>query len=99
MTIVHSNGEIPEGAGAFVFAELGGFTCSVCAPDDMDAAAVEAFAAAELGTPIGGWEAVDKAAIGMGSATPNPCNSAAGRKHWFLLAGLQAASFGLETKK
>jgi hypothetical protein len=96
--IVHPPADMSP-AEAFVFADLGGFTCSICAPFEMSKAEVEAFAARELGEPMGGWEAVDMSAIGFRTATPNRCNQAPGRLHWFLLGGLQAAGLGLPTKK
>lgn len=98
MSIQHPPAGMKPGE-AWIFASLGGFSCSVCAPRAMAAAEVEEFAACELGEPLGGWEAVDKSTIGLGDATPNPCNHAADRQHWFLLSGLQAAALGLPTKK
>jgi hypothetical protein len=96
--IVHD--ERVTGDGPFVFADLMGWTCSICAPLAMCAEEVEAFATRELGEPIGGWEAVDKSKMGLGDPTPNPCNqSPTDRRHWFLLAGLQAAQLGFKTKK
>jgi hypothetical protein len=97
MTIVHPKRNMPD--GAFVFAALGGFTCSICAPDDMSKADVEAFAEREVTGGVGGWEAVDKSKAGFGAATPNPCNIAAGRTHWFLLDSMTAATLGYATKK
>lgn len=75
-----------------VFAQLGGMTCSICAPDAMSAADVEAFAN-DHGPPsnFGKWVAVDKSKLGLGQPTPNPCNQVAGRKHWFLLNEINAA--------
>ena len=71
---------------AIVFAALGGFTCSICAPQEMAAHEVEAVAAREVGDmPEHAWRVVDKSKLGMGSSTPNPCNQAADRLHWFLL--------------
>lgn len=70
-----------------VFAHLLGISCSVCAPASMTGAAVERFAD-EHGPPAskGRWLVINKATLGMGSATPNPCNQVAGRTHWFLLS-------------
>jgi hypothetical protein len=87
-------------AGAFVFASLGNFTCSICAPRTMSKADVEAFAERELGDVLGGWEVVDKSKVpGFGSPTPNPCNQDADRLHWLLFDGVNAAMLGFETKK
>jgi hypothetical protein len=97
--ISHGNAPIPPGKGMFVFAELGAVSCSICAPGAVTKDEVEAFATATLGRPFGGWEAVDKSKISMGQPTPNPCNVAADRKHWFLLNGATAAGLGLETKQ
>jgi hypothetical protein len=99
MAIVHDNTPLPPDGGPFVFASLGGFSCSICAPGTMTKDEVEAHATLILGEPMGGWEAVDKSKLGLGTPTPNPCNHVSGRLHWFLLGGLQAASFGLPTKK
>jgi hypothetical protein len=69
MTIIHDNITLPPDGGAVIFAQLGGFTCSVCAPSTMGKEAVEAFATRELGEPMGGWEAIDKSTIGLGGWT------------------------------
>jgi hypothetical protein len=53
MTIIHDNITLPPDGGAVIFAQLGGFTCSVCAPSTMGKEAVEAFATRELGEPMG----------------------------------------------
>ena len=76
MTIIHDAITFPADGGAVIFAELGGFSCSVCAPRAMAQDEVEAFAKQELGEPIGGWEAIDKSKIGLGGSTPNPCTPA-----------------------
>ena len=103
MTISHPAREM-KSCEAFVFANLGGFTCSICAPNAMTKDDVESFAEAKFPAatpaPIGGWEAVDKSKAGLGGATPNPCNiDPENRTHWFLLDGLRAAAMGFETKK
>jgi hypothetical protein len=96
----HDSVPLPPDCGPLVYADLAGWTCSICAPLAMGAEEVEAFATRELGEPIGGWEAVDKSLMGLGEATPGPCNQApTDRRHWFLLAGLQAAQLGFKTKK
>lgn len=99
--IRHDRLKLPD--GAFVFASLGGFTCSICAPSTMSKADVEAFAAQQfppdIPAPMGGWEAIDKSRMGFGGATPNPCNQDPARTHWFLLDGMRAAAFGFDTKK
>lgn len=89
-----------------VFAELLGVSCSVCAPDTMTMAEVEAFAN-EHGpkSNFGKWVAVDKSKIGFlaelgaASPTPNPCNQVAGRKHWFLLNEINAARLAGEYRR
>lgn len=96
---IHHDGPVPNDGAPWVFASLGGFTCSVCAPGKMTAHDVEDFASARLGRPVGGWVAVDKAKAGLGEPTPNPCNIAQGRQHWFLLAGVQAAQLGFMGRK
>ena len=85
MTISHRENR-PDLNEPFVFAELGGFTCSICAPNAMTQAEVEAYALQEF--PGGAWEAVDKSKLGLGSATPNPSNwEPKARRHWFLMRG------------
>lgn len=78
MNVAHEGGPI-------VFAALGGFTCSICAPNSMVKGDVEAFAATKF---PGVWESVDKSKMQLGvetQATPNPCNIEPGaRTHWFL---------------
>jgi hypothetical protein len=82
VTIIH-NEPAHEGDQPVVFAALGGFTCSICAPNSMVKADVEAFAATQF---PGVWESIDKSKLGMGSATPNPCNMAPDRRtHWFMM--------------
>jgi hypothetical protein len=79
--------------GAFVFASLGGTTCSICAPLDFTQTDVEDFAELKLGNVVGGWHAVD-------TPSPGPCNvDAANRRHWFLLDGINAAQLGFRTRK
>lgn len=74
---------------AFIFAELGGFTCSICAPLAWDKERIEGFAEANRpGGPSLPWVAVNKADLGLGGETPNPCNwEPKLRQHWFLLRG------------
>lgn len=88
MTIIHDKIDLVTCSQAVTFANLLGISCSVCAPEGMSAAAVEAFADADVPWRSGGgrWRVVDKATIGLGSHTPNPCNHCAGRLHWFLLS-------------
>jgi hypothetical protein len=91
MTISHH--AIPHpGDRPIIFAELGGFTCSICAPFGMGASEVAHFAQAQLGTPAGIWHAVDKSKMGLGSATPHACEHDSHRRHWFLLAGPAAVA-------
>jgi hypothetical protein len=88
MTISHP--EIPHDADeAFVFAELGLFTCSICAPGDWPLARVIAFAEERFpGRGSALWESIDKSTLGFGSPTPNPCNHAPHRTHYFLMRGM-----------
>lgn len=96
---------IEHAGGPFVYAKLGGFTCSVCAPKEMTAAEVEAFAHAELGPAlntrphrIGTWRAFDKGQLFPQTlATPNICAHAPDRLHWFLIAAELAEKFATET--
>lgn len=68
----------------FVFADLLGMTCSICAPASWLAMEVEAFAGKKFRSS--GWRSIDKSKMGLGSPTPNPCNVAgAGRLHHFLM--------------
>jgi hypothetical protein len=86
MTIIHENmPHDPDSPEAFVFADLLGMFCSVCAPNYWRKDRVELFACATMESD--GWLAVDKAAIGLGgSSTPNPCNHAPGKRlHHFLM--------------
>jgi hypothetical protein len=91
----HDSVPRPPNGGPVVYADLMGWACSICAPIAMTKDEVEAFAAHEL-EPIGEWEAVDKALMGLGDPTPNPCNQSPDRRHWFLIGGRQAAR--LESK-
>jgi hypothetical protein len=89
MTISHPDCDM--GDGAFMFAKLADVSCSVCAPNAMGRAAIEAFATSKLRPGIGGWQAVDKSRFGLGTPTPNPCNiDPANRRHWFLFNGMTA---------
>jgi hypothetical protein len=82
MTISHDN-PAHEGDDPVVFAALGGFTCSICAPRKMTAVEVADFAATKF---PGRWASVDKSEFGMGSPTPNPCNQAPERRmHHFMM--------------
>jgi hypothetical protein len=65
-----------------VFAALGGFTCSICAPNSMIKKEIEAYAATQF---PGVWESIDKSQLKMGSPTPNPCNQDSNRTHWFMM--------------
>lgn len=49
-------------ADAFVFANVGGFTCSICAPSTMTEHEVETFAHATLGDPKRPLEVADELA-------------------------------------
>jgi hypothetical protein len=83
MTISHPDIESIKPDRAFIYVALGGFTCSICAPSSWTKEEVEEFAEAGMGTD--GWQAVDKATLGLGSSTPNPCNQYPGRQHWFMV--------------
>lgn len=72
-----------EGDDPVVFAALGGFTCSICAPSKMTKVEIEDFAATQF---PGRWQSINKAELGMGSPTPNPCNQAPDRRmHHFMM--------------
>lgn len=74
---------------AFVFAQLGGFTCSICAPSSWDVERVAAFAEEKFPGEEP-WESVDTAKMfpGMKGHTPNPCNGAPKmRTHYFMMRG------------
>lgn len=81
--------EPPPHGGPFVFAELVGFTCSICAPADMAQGEIEAFATRTVRPEFGPWRAVDKSQppISIPGKTPNPCNHDPTRLHWFLVCG------------
>lgn len=83
MTISHPDAETIEPDRGFIFAELLGTFCSVCAPAAWTAEDVEDFTVAGMGTD--GWRAIDKSKMGLGSPTPNPCNQYPDRKHWFMV--------------
>lgn len=85
MTIIHeSMPHDPDSPDAFLFAALLGMTCSICAPNDWTKERVEAFADERMQRE--GFEAINKAELGLGSSTPNPCNHAPDkRRHWFLM--------------
>jgi len=90
--IVHDTLALREGR-LFIFAQLLGISCSVCAPKDVPQAEIEEFAAALVEPDGGRWHAIDKSKMGLGDPTPNPCNQAEGRLHWFLLS--EAAVHGV----
>ena len=71
---------------AFVFASLGNWTCSVCAPLSWSAEDVEAVIRHDLRQDD--WKAIDKSELGMGAPTPNPCRQDSRRQHWLMLRGL-----------
>lgn len=98
--IIHDPITLTTPDAPVVFAELMGVTCSICAPDAMTAAQVEAFAN-EHGpaSQFGQWVTVDKSKLGLGQPTPNPCNQVAGRRHWFLLNEPNAAMLAGETRR
>jgi hypothetical protein len=83
MTIRHDS-LVNKGDGPLVFAALGGFTCSICAPNRMTKLEVETFAATQYD---GEWQSIDKSKLlGTGLATPNPCNiEPDDRTHWFMM--------------
>jgi hypothetical protein len=104
--IVHDTITLLTPDAPVVFADLAGLSCSVCAPDAMTASEVEAFANAHgPKSNFGKWVTVDKSKlgflreVGLGQATPNPCNQVAGRKHWFLLNEINAAKLAGEFRR
>jgi len=76
---------------AFVFAQLGGFTCSICAPASWDVLKVIDYAESYFPTkrPMMRWVSVDTAELLKTKGhTPNPCNAAPElRTHWFMMRG------------
>lgn len=89
MSIMHPPVDLnPE--EAYVFAALGGFTCSICAPVTWDVGKVIAFAEEKYPSTGERWVSVDKSKMfpGITGATPNPCNVAPEtRRHWFMMRG------------
>ena len=79
---------INDQAGAVMFAELGGFTCSICAPTMMSKDEVEAAAMIVCKPVYIRWWAVDKSKppYSIGQPTPNRCNQYKDRLHWFLVS-------------
>jgi hypothetical protein len=74
--------------GPFVFGELDGVSCSVCAPaGEMTEEQAIAFAETYNACKYGRWRSVNKEKLGIGfkETTPEPCNHDATRIHWFLL--------------
>jgi hypothetical protein len=95
MTIIHEPIDLAAGK-AFMFARLGGISCSICAPKEMTQSEVEAIALVFAEPDGDRWIAVDKSKppLRIGEPTPNPCTQdPAGRLHWFLLS--EAATMGL----
>jgi hypothetical protein len=82
-----------------VYAELAGMTCSICAPIAMAAAEVEAFANDNVDCNFGKWVTVNKAKLGLGAPTPNPCDCHGDRLHWFLLSEVNAAMLVGEVRR
>jgi hypothetical protein len=81
----------PRTKDPFVYAELGGFTCSICAPKTMTEAEIEAFAEKTVNrNGFGRWRSIDisKRLLRLGEPTPNPCKHRPDdRLHWFLVSG------------
>jgi hypothetical protein len=76
--------------GPFVYSTGGGLTCSICAPDCVSAENIEVFAYRQLGATEDGnrWRVFDKSQLEFlqpTSATPQLCNHAPNRLHWFLI--------------
>lgn len=86
MAIVHDPRDIAPGIEPFIFAELPGLACSVCAPRTVTKEEIEKFANENSPAHLGTWHCIDKAESGLGSRTPNPCNQYLDRQHWFLLS-------------
>jgi hypothetical protein len=81
--------------GPFVYSTDGGLTCSICAPDGVSAEDIEAFAYRQLGATEDGnrWRVFDKSQLEFlqpTSATPQLCNHAPNRLHWFLIDATMA---------
>jgi len=81
--------------GPFVYSTGGGLTCSICAPDYASAEDIEAFAYRQLGATEDGnrWRVFDKSKLEFlqpTAATPQLCNHAPSRLHWFLIDATMA---------
>jgi hypothetical protein len=78
--------------GPFVYSRGGGLTCSICAPQDITAEEVEAFAYQQLGATEDGnqWRIFDRSKLESAAATPHLCNHAPDRLHWFLIDAIMA---------
>ena len=81
--------------GPFVYSTGGGLTCSICAPDGVSAEDIEVFAYRQLGATEDGnrWRVFDKSQLEFlqpTSATPQLCNHAPNRLHWFLIDATMA---------
>jgi hypothetical protein len=76
--------------GPFVYSTGGGLTCSIRAPDYASAEDIEALAYRQLGATEDGnrWRVFDKSKLEFlqpTAATPQLCNHAPSRLHWFLI--------------
>jgi hypothetical protein len=71
-----------------IYAALGGFSCSICAPAAMTAEEITAFAKQKQNGRGWPWIVVDKSTLGFGQPTPNPCNQYPDRQHWFLMVDM-----------
>jgi hypothetical protein len=81
--------------GPFVYFRGGGLTCSICAPEDIPAEDIEAFAYRQLGATEDGneWRIFDQSkleSLQATAATPQLCNHASNRLHWFLIDATMA---------
>jgi len=83
VSIQHKSRHAPDNDEPWVFASLGDFTCSICAPNMMEKNDVESYADSIFpGKP---WRSINKANFGLGGQTPNPCNDAPDKRtHWFM---------------
>ncbi len=86
--------------GPFVYSRGGGLTCSICAPEDIPAEAIEAFAYSQLGATEDGnqWRIFDQSklqSLQSTAATPCLCNHAPYRLHWFLIDAIMAERWAI----
>jgi hypothetical protein len=78
--------------GPFVYSRGGGLTCSICSPEHVTAEDIEAFAYRQLGATEDGnrWRVFDQSKLQLTAGTPQLCNHAPNRLHWFLIDATMA---------